>query len=136
MKKLTGQAARPQLSSLISSAADGDAQLLADLINDSLRQMSHDLSPPKTTADTVNTDDMTCQFLVEPYEVFNKLSQINIHKSSGPDCIPNWFLRDFAFAIRDPICHIFNSSISGGAVPSLWKRANVVPICHVANPPT
>jgi hypothetical protein len=137
MKRLTGQAAKPQLSSLINSAADGDAQLLADLINESLRQVSRDLSalsPPEATANSADTDDTTCQFLVEPYEVFNKLSQINIHKSSGPDGIPNWFLRDFAFAISDPICHIFNSSISGGAVPSLWKRANVIPIPKTCPP--
>jgi hypothetical protein len=82
MKRLTGHAANPQLSSSISSAADGDVQLLADLINELLKQVSHDLSalsPSEATANTANTEGTTCQFLVDPYEVFNKLSQINIH---------------------------------------------------------
>jgi hypothetical protein len=66
--------------------------------------------------------------IIEPFEVFNKLSRIKAHKSPGPDGIPNWFLRDFAFAISEPICHIFNASVSRGIMPSLWKKANVVPI--------
>jgi hypothetical protein len=37
-------------------------------------------------------------------------------------------LKDFALVIADPVCHIFNASISSGLVPDLWKRANVVPI--------
>jgi hypothetical protein len=58
----------------------------------------------------------------------NALSRVNSHKSPKPDDIPNWFLKDFAFVIADPGCHIFNASISSGLVPDLWKRASVVSI--------
>jgi len=49
-------------------------------------------------------------------------------KAPEPDDLPNWFLRDFSFALCDPLACIFNSSIKEGVVQSIWKRANVVPI--------
>ena len=130
IKKLTGQSAKPELLPLINSVAGGDAQLLADLINSSLQQVSNDLSPlpPVYSPETSDVTDVGSEYVIQPFEVFYKLTRIRIHKSPGPDNIPNWFLRDFAFAISEPICHIFNASVSQGIVPSLWKRANVVPI--------
>jgi hypothetical protein len=99
------------------------------MINSSLQEVSRDLStlPPMYAA---TFDDATneTEYTVEPYEVFFKLSHVKAHKSPGPDGIPNWFLKEYAFAISEPICHIFNASISTGIVPRLWKTANVVPI--------
>ena len=68
------------------------------------------------------------------FKVFYKLSHIKVHKSPGQDSIPNWCLRDFAFAVFEPICYIFSASVSQGMVPSLWKRANVVPIPKLRPP--
>ena len=126
-KKLTGLATKPELLSLINTVADGDTQLFADLINSSLQQVSSDLSPLPPEC-SIEVNDAANEYVIEPFEVFNKLSRIDIHKSPGPDGIPNWFLRDFAFAISEPVCHIFNASISKGIMPNLWKKANVVPI--------
>jgi hypothetical protein len=129
IKRLTGQSARSEseMSSLVNDAAGGDARLLADLVNESLQQVSCDLRPLSPTY-IVDTTDADTQYSIKPYEVFDKLTRINIYKSPGPDGIPNWFLRDFAFAISEPICHIFNSSISQGTMPTLWKKSYVVPI--------
>ena len=68
-------------------------------------------------------------------EVFNELERIDVHKSSGPDGLQNWALREYAFAISEPLCHIFNYSLQNGVIPSIWKAANVVliPKCQ---PPT
>jgi hypothetical protein len=109
-----------------NTVADGDTQLFADLVNGSLQQVSNDLSPlpPKCS---IEINDAANEYVIEPFEVFNILSRINIHKSPGPDGIPNWFLRDFAFA-TEPVCHICNASISKGVIPNLWKKASVVPI--------
>jgi hypothetical protein len=78
--------------------------------------------------------DVPDEFTIQPYEVFDALSRVNVYKSPGPDDLPNWFLRDFAFVITEPVCHIFNASISTGIMPSLWKRANVVPLPKVHPP--
>jgi len=61
----------------------------------------------------VETNDVLCNYVMQ-YEVFNKLSHIEGNKSPGRDDIPNWFL--------PTICHIFNSSIIAGCVPSLWNE--------------
>ena len=67
--------------------------------------------------------------------VERKLALIDPHKSSGPDEIPNWFLKEFSVWLAEPVCAIFNASIREGEVPIIWKQANVVPIPKV-HPPT
>ena len=104
---------------------DGDLGVLAQKINESLQQVASDLSP---LLSFVSVDDSSYQdkYIIHPYEVFHRLSRTNIRKSVGPDYIPNWNLHDFAFALSDPICYLFNSSIHLGLVPRIWKMANVV----------
>ena len=133
IKKLTGQITRPELQVLANSMAGGDVQLLADMINASLQQVSKDLTPLSPIL-SAEFDDSVQKYVIEPWTVFDKLSRINVHKSPGPDGIPNWFLRDFAFAVAEPVCHIFNCSVQRGEVPTLWKMANVVPIPKVRPP--
>ena len=55
-------------------------------------------------------------------------------KSSGPDQIPSWILKDFSHILCGPICSIFNASIAQAYVPPIWKSANIVTIPKV-NPP-
>jgi hypothetical protein len=125
--RLAGRVARPDLSSLIDKSFDGDTQLFAESFNTTLVQISANLTPlPPDLSNAMPTDAEHHDISV--MEVFRRLSSINVYKSPGPDNIPNWFLRDFAFAIAEPICHIFNFSINNGIVPQLWKTANVVPI--------
>jgi hypothetical protein len=72
--------------------------------------------------------DLPAIFAVYREEIYNALSRINAHKSPGPDDIPSWFLKDFAFAIADPMCRILIASLISGLVSDILKRANVVPI--------
>ena len=132
-KRLIGQSTKPNLISLANDCTDGDINILAERINESLTKVSSDLTPISTN-DQKSTELVPDEYKVQPYEVFNKLSNINIRKSPGPDEIPNWFLRDFAFAISEPISHIFNRSICTGIVPKLWKTAYVVPVPKVCPP--
>jgi hypothetical protein len=129
-RRLTAQVSRPELTALANCEAGGDIQWPANLINNSLQHVSSDLSPLSDTA-LSEIEPISPEYIIHPYEVFRKLSQIKTEKSPGPDGIPNWFLRDFAFAISEPICHIFNASIQHGTVPACWKMANVIPISKV-----
>jgi hypothetical protein len=132
-KQLVGQQVKPQLQTLINDTAGGDVQLLADLINNALLQVSIDLEPlsPESLPIVTDTPD---EYVFESEEVYNLLWHVKTHKASGPDEIPNWFLKEFAFAIADPVCHMFNASFSSGLVPDIWKKANVIPIPK-SNPP-
>jgi hypothetical protein len=70
-KQLLGQQEKPQsgLQSLINDAAGGDAQLLADLINRALQQVSKDLIPlSDLSAPEVN--DIPSEYIIRPDEVF------------------------------------------------------------------
>jgi len=129
-KRLTGQSNKSDLSGLADSVCDGDVQQLTNIINKSLQQVSADLQP-LTTNDFAMCDSIPCQYTIYPEEVYDKLSRINTRKAPGPDQLPNWILKEFAFLLCDPICCIFNTSVQHGIVPTLWKSANVVPIPKV-----
>ena len=49
-------------------------------------------------------------------------------KSPGPDGIPNWVLKSYAYVLSSPVASIFNASIQEAVVPSMWKKANVIPV--------
>ena len=133
-KQLTGQATQQNLTGLANELSDGNVQTLANQINISLINVSADLT--KLTATTAPHCDVNeelapsgeCTYIITAEMVFKKLEQINIRKAHGPDSLPNWFLRDFAFALCEPLAWIFNSSIREGVVPKIWKRADVVAI--------
>jgi hypothetical protein len=105
-------------------------QSLADVINDFFISVSAHIPPfdkdllTGLTADHNHTD----QYIIEPSEVERRLSRINIHKSSGPDGLPNWLLRDFASLLSEPLSAIFNASLREGYLPPIWKSAEVVPV--------
>ena len=99
--------------------------------NDIRRPIDNDfISQPGAT-----NDDNFDSYIIEPFEVEQKLSHINIYKSNGPDKIPNWFLRDFSVWLAEPLSAIFNRSVRTGVMPTLWKQANVNPIPKIT-PPT
>jgi hypothetical protein len=129
-KRLTGQSSKPDLMGLANTQCDGDVEQLTNIINRSLQQVSADLQP-LTTNTFASCDNVPCQYTIYPEEVYEQLTRINTRKAPGPDELPNWVLKEFAFALSDPICCIFNASVQQGQVPTLWKSANVVPIPKV-----
>lgn len=141
INKLTGRTARSSLQPLINSEADGDMQRFVDLVNNTLCAVSHDLKPipppflpdslfaeKSFVADSTVPNKGFTNYSFSEMEVFTALTHINVHKSPGPDDLPNWVLRDYSFALAEPLCHIFNYSLQHSVMPSLWKEANVVVI--------
>jgi len=129
-KRLTGQSIKTDLAGLAASECDGDNELLANRINESLQRVSADLNPLNTNTST-SCDSVPSQYTIYPEEVYSKLSRINPRKAPGPDDLPNWVLKEFAFTLCDPICCIFNTSVQSATVPAQWKSANVVPVPKV-----
>lgn len=60
--------------------------------------------------------------------IFDLLLQLDTKKATGPDDIPNIFLRRYAEWISKFLVIIFNKSFCTGVVPSQWKLAKIVPI--------
>lgn len=79
--------------------------------------------------------DHSLQYL-DPWEVQNYLQRLP-NKSSGPDGIPSWIVRDCAIFLSSTITHIFNRCLQEGLFPSCLKRANITPVpkCERPNAP-
>ncbi len=102
---------------LADADAGGSIQSLANMFCDSLKSVSNDLEPLEA-ASKIKIDEFPDEYVIYPEEVFSKLNDIQIHKSPGPDNLPNWFLRDFAVYLAEPLCCIFNSSLRQCAFPT------------------
>ena len=61
-------------------------------------------------------------------KVLKKLLNINPAKSSGPDEISAKLLKELAVELSGIIAVLFQKSMDAGRLPSIWKKANVVPI--------
>ena len=75
--------------------------------------------------------DFSDKYIIDPTEIERRLLHLNLHKSSGPDGLPNWLLRDLAPLLSQPLAAIFNASLREGYLPPIWKSAEVVPVPKV-----
>ena len=69
--------------------------------------------------------------LVHPHEVCKNRLSVQPNKAMGPDNIPPRIIKEFAYELSEPVTTIFNSSLSAGVVPNIWKESNVSPILKV-----
>ncbi|KFU92086.1 hypothetical protein M959_00552, partial [Chaetura pelagica] len=60
--------------------------------------------------------------------VRDQLSNLDIHKSMGPDGIHPWVLRELVGVIARPLSIIFGKSWATAEVPEDWRKANVTPV--------
>ena len=58
----------------------------------------------------------------------DRLSDLDVHKSMGPDGMHPRVLRELADIIAEPLSVIFERSWRTGEVPEDWRKANVTPI--------
>ena len=65
---------------------------------------------------------------VSEFRVLKKLSVLNPAKSSGPDMIPSWLLKENADLLAPAVTDIINCSFTEVRLPQSWKHADIVPI--------
>jgi len=111
-----------------TNICNSNVQLLANDINAFLQSVSTNLQPLSAALIPSIGDYFSDDFIIKPFEVERKLSNINVNKSSGPDNIPNGLLRDNSVCLAELLCAIYYASLREGVVPAVWKQANVVPI--------
>ena len=66
--------------------------------------------------------------VLNPSEVKSVLKSIATDKATGPNELNNRVLKELANELSDPLCSLFNFSLSLGSFPSQWKDANISPI--------
>jgi len=86
--------------------------------------------PQKSQAPEVREEDWRKHDLplVEEDCVRDLLSNLDTHKSMGPNGMHPRVLRELADVIAEPLCIIFERSWRTGEVPEDWRKANVTPI--------
>ena len=77
------------------------------------------------------------RFLLSIERVADMLNGLQTNKSCGPESIPTSVLKDNCYELAKAIVNITNSSIIEGHLPSVWKRAHIMPVpkaSEVADP--
>jgi len=111
------------LIGLANELYDSDSDKMASDINDFFHSVLGDI-PPSLDDDILNAldiNDYEDTFIIYPWQVEQKLSNICSYKAAGPDGLPNWFLKEMAPFVVEPICAVFKASITQGHVPNLWS---------------
>ena len=132
IKLLSGLSKPPPLSSITVNGSVLRDKTLAEAINESFSKVADDI--PRLDFTPTPVSHVPDEYIISPEAVESSLSSIQERKSVGPDGISNWLLKNFAPAISRLVSSIFNSSISQGCVPSLWKCADVLPLGKVPQP--
>ena len=69
-----------------------------------------------------------------PTEVKDILYSLKLGKATGQDNINNRILKEAALPLANPLCDLFNYSMSKSICPNIWKEANVSPIYKKDDP--
>ena len=80
-----------------------------------------------TTPEVLSIPDGTRIPTIEVHTVWKFLSTLK-RTAPGPDELPFWIWRDYAYQLAPTITKVFNSSLKKQLVPCLWKLANITPI--------
>ena len=75
-----------------------------------------------------NNVDVLSDIRIDPNEVEETLKNLTTGKASGPDFINTKILKECASELCQPLCKLFNFSLTNKKFPKLWKKAHVVPI--------
>ncbi len=127
MKKFCGitKGPRRNIRSTLTTHADSNDLDLADEINDAFVCMMEDYET--LSEDVCVQIEQDESIVVDEESVARKLRQINIPKSSGPDDIPNWLLKEYSDILSPAITNILNTSFCESKLLRAWKLANVPP---------
>ena len=101
---------------------------LAESLNDYFVSVASDIPPLDIPSLPTFLPAAVPPPTIHPHEVCSKLLNLRTNKAMGPDSIPPRILKEFAYELAEPVSSIFNTSLSSGLVPVLWKDYSVIPI--------
>ena len=78
----------------------------------------------------------SCIDLVEinEYDVLTSIKSLKGGRTSGPDQIPAFLVKDCAAVFSEPLMIIFNTILKTGCFPSSWKLSKVCPVYKNGSP--
>ena len=123
------------LESLSQSTNGGDMCAFVSDINNFFKSVASHIEPLSHNHPFLTQEcEVPDHYLVSIEDMEKRLSSLKVHKSTGPDDVPAWVLRDFAHCLAGPLASIANDSIREGSLPSEWKTANTIPLPKVQPP--
>ena len=73
-------------------------------------------------------EELPDEFIINVDDTVSALRNVKTNKSTGPDNIPAWVLKEHADCLATPLASIFNCSLLEGVLPTVWKSANIIPV--------
>ncbi|KAG8252218.1 hypothetical protein J6590_063075 [Homalodisca vitripennis] len=58
-----------------------------------------------------------------PNNVIEAINEMKSKRSSGPDNIPSYVVKGYGEVLAEPLCYLFNLSLSSFNFPQRWKEA-------------
>ncbi|XP_055306571.1 uncharacterized protein LOC129570873 [Sitodiplosis mosellana] len=92
--------------------------------------------PDYTKNEKYSEDEPLLKDLCANFPTINKTEELGTdtinnlpnNMVSGPDGIPNIFVKEFTTALLKPITHMLKKSLDTGFVPEIWKSSFVRPV--------
>ena len=73
-------------------------------------------------------EELPDEFIISVDDTVSAVRKVKTNTSTGPDNIPAWVLKEHADGLAAPLASIFNCSLRGGVLPTVWKSANIIPL--------
>ena len=70
-------------------------------------------------------EELPDEFIISVY-FLSILRKVKSSKSTGPDDISSWLLKEHANYLAAPLTSIFNCSLREGVLPTMWKTVHII----------
>lgn len=80
-----------------------------------------------------NCTDRLDNFTCDPRNVIKIVKKLKSSSSAGPDGINVYFIKQILAVVTNPLCKVYNISLSEGVVPDEWKIAHITPVFKKGN---
>ena len=109
---------------------DTQPQLISSVIHpDTINEYSYSInSDPEYVAPALIDIPNDARIPEIPLHVVTHFLSKLISTACGPDELPYWLFRDFAYDLAPAVTYVFNSSLRQHKVPSSWKMADIKPL--------
>lgn len=102
---------------------DGEkAQVLADFFSSVFIEELDSVPPPIATRNYGSRLEMV---EITAHEIKEKLKNLKVDKSPGPDEIQPRILKELSSELAEPLKSLYNTSLRTGKVPEIWRQATI-----------
>ena len=73
-------------------------------------------------------EELPDEFIISVDDTVSALRKVKTNKSTGPENILAWVLKEHVGCLAAPLASIFNCSLREGVLSTVWKSANIIPL--------